>query len=122
MSEQKIAYPYSVNEEVVAEFQSKGFVVTDDVFASSTLERYSRAVDAEVELRTAADFRDVAEKSTYEQSFIQCMRLWETSDVVRELSCSSVLAGIGAQLLGVEGLHLWHRYCLRVLSDSKVDR
>ena len=112
MSEQKIAYPYSVNEDVVAEFQSKGFVVTDDVFASSTLERYSRAVDAEVELRTAADFRDVAEKSTYEQSFIQCMRLWETSNVVRELSCSSVLAGIGAQLLGVDGLHLWQDQAL----------
>ena len=78
MSEQKIAYPYSVNEEVVAEFQSKGFVVTDDVFASSTLERYSRAVDAEVELRTARIFEMLLRKvrmSSLLSSVCGCGRL-----------------------------------------------
>jgi ectoine hydroxylase-related dioxygenase (phytanoyl-CoA dioxygenase family) len=112
MNKQTVGYPYSVDAGVVEEFQRKGFVVTKDVFTPSRLECYASAVDAEVALRTADDLRGVDEKTTYEQSFVQCMRLWETNEVVRGLSCDAGLAGIGAQLLGVDGLHLWQDQAL----------
>ncbi len=112
MSEQTIEYPYLVAPAVVEEFQRKGFVVTKDVFTPTKLGHYASAVDAEVALRTADDVRGVDEKTTYEQSFVQCMRLWETNEVVRNLSCDASLAGIGAQLLGVDGLHLWQDQAL----------
>ena len=105
-------YPYPVDLSVVEEFQHKGFVVTDNVFTPATLAHYASAVDAEVALRTADDAREVGEKTTYEQSFVQCMRLWETNEIVRDLSCDPGLAGIGAQLLGVDGLHLWQDQAL----------
>ena len=54
----------------------------------------------------------VAEKSLYEQSFIQCMRLWETSEEVRSLSCHSGLAGIAAQLMRVDGVRMWQDQAL----------
>ena len=55
-----------------------GFVKTKDVLKESELRNYSAAVDSEVAARTASDTRSLVEKTTYEQSFIQCMRLWET--------------------------------------------
>ncbi|GIS18120.1 MAG: hypothetical protein CM15mP120_00360 [Pseudomonadota bacterium] len=45
----------------------------------------------EVAARTAHDSREVTQKTIYEQSFIQCMRLWETNAVVREFVCDGRL-------------------------------
>lgn len=112
MNEQSVEYPYLVEASIVKEFQHKGFVVTKDVFPSTIIDRYASAVDAEVALRTADDQRGVGEKNTYEQSFVQCMRLWETNEIVRGLSCDPGLASIAAQLLGVDSLHLWQDQAL----------
>ena len=76
------------------------------------LRNYSDAVDREVAARTTSDTRSLAEKTTYEQSFIQCMRIWETSPDVWPLSCHSGLAGITAQLLRVDSVLLWQDQAL----------
>ena len=94
------AFPNVLSPEVIASFSLDGFVKTKDVLKESELRNYSAAVDSEVAARTASDTRSLVEKTTYEQSFIQCMRLWETSPDVRPLSCHPGLAGIAAQLLG----------------------
>jgi ectoine hydroxylase-related dioxygenase (phytanoyl-CoA dioxygenase family) len=105
-------YPVTLHAETIASFQQDGFVKTADVFSLQELGQYARAVDAEVAIRTAADNRPVSEKNTYEQSFIQCMRLWETNADVRPLSCHAGLAGMAAQLLGVDSVRLWQDQAL----------
>ncbi len=105
-------YPYQVAPDLVKRFQNDGFVVTPDVLSATELETYGAAVDAEVAERTAADTRAVAEKTRYEQSFVQCMRLWETSPEVRPLTCHAALAGIATQLLGEAGVRLWQDQAL----------
>ena len=65
---------------MVASYDLSGYLVTPGVLSPEEIERYGAAVDAEVGVRTQKDKRSVAEKSLYEQSFIQCMRLWETSE------------------------------------------
>ena len=101
-----------LDEQTVEKFQREGFVKTDSSLTSAELIEYAGAVDTEVAIRTAADQRDISEKSTYEQSFIQCMRLWETSEAVRALSCHPGLAGMAAQLLGVRSVRLWQDQAL----------
>lgn len=98
--------------EAAREYAERGFVVTEDVLTPAEITRFGDAVDAEVADRTHADTRALADKSTYEQSFQQCMRLWETSDVVRLLSCHPTLAGIAAQLLGADSVLLWQDQAL----------
>ncbi|MGK0474033.1 MAG: ectoine hydroxylase-related dioxygenase (phytanoyl-CoA dioxygenase family) [Candidatus Azotimanducaceae bacterium] len=105
-------YPMKLNQDKITEFESRGFVVTDNVLTVEELKRYGEAVDDEVALRTQADARRVTEKTTYEQSFIQCMRLWETNRVICELSCHSKLAGIAAQLLSEPEILLWQDQAL----------
>lgn len=66
------------------------------------------AVDLAVASRTAGDNRSLDEKSLYEQSFTQCVNLWETDASVRKFTFNSDLAELGAALLGVKKTRLWH--------------
>ncbi len=105
-------FPITLPQEIVSNYERDGFVVTPGVLSQAFIEEYGRSVDAEVKLRTSKDTRPLSDKSLYEQSFIQCMRLWETNEVVRLLSCDSSLAGIAAQLMSVPSVRLWQDQAL----------
>jgi len=107
-----MSFPVTLDTEAVDRFREQGFVVTPGLLTSDEIVRFGAAVDAEVAQRTAGDVRHISEKSRYEQSFIQCMRLWETSSVVRELSCDARLAGVAAQLLAEPEILLWQDQAL----------
>lgn len=98
--------------QLVEEFQARGFVVTPDLLSAEELARYGAAVDAAVAQRTEGDRRAVAEKGIYEQSFIQCMRLWETDAEVRPLTFHPALAEAATELLGVPAVRLWQDQAL----------
>ena len=70
-----IAYPYKLTPSTTESFLNDGFVVTPDVLSLDEIDHFGRACDAEVARRTAGDTRMLEEKSRYEQSFVQCMRL-----------------------------------------------
>jgi ectoine hydroxylase-related dioxygenase (phytanoyl-CoA dioxygenase family) len=105
-------YPHIISENQIQAYQDRGFLTTTDVLSQTEIEQYGTAVDKEVASRTSEDNRAVSEKSTYEQSFIQCMRLWETSPEVQPLTFHPGLAGIAAQLMGVEKVRLWQDQAL----------
>lgn len=105
-------YPHALDQRVIEQFADEGFVATPDVFSADELTTLASAVDEEVSMRTAHDLREVAQKSTYEQSFVQCMRLWETNTVVRDFVCDGRLAGMAAQLLRVPSVRLWQDQAL----------
>lgn len=105
-------YPLVLTPETIQTFRDKGYVLTENVFETLELARHANGVDREVANRTSTDKRSIHEKSAYEQSFIQCMRLWETSSDVRPLTFHAGLAGIAAQLLGVSFVRLWQDQAL----------
>jgi len=105
-------FPIELHATQVAEFRDNGYLVTPEVFTPQELRALTRAVDDEVARRTVDDVRVLAAKSTYEQSFIQCMRLWETAPEVAPFSMHAGLAGIAAQLLEVDSLVLWQDQAL----------
>lgn len=105
-------FPITLEPDLIEVFQSRGFVVTPDVLSAEEIDRYGRAVDQEIEHRTSEDQRVLEDKSRYEQSFIQCMRLWETSPAVAGLSFHAGLAGIAAQLLDVPSVVMWQDQAL----------
>ena len=80
-----IDFPIRLSKEMVASYELSGYLLTPDVLSQEEIENYGAAVDAEVGVRTFKDKRSVSEKSLYEQSFIQSMRLWETSEEIRPL-------------------------------------
>jgi hypothetical protein len=75
-----------VAPELVEQFERDGFVVVPDLVTADELDRYGTAVTDAVRARTANDTVSLAEKSRYQQSFLQCMNLWEDFESVRPLT------------------------------------
>jgi ectoine hydroxylase-related dioxygenase (phytanoyl-CoA dioxygenase family) len=98
--------------DLVTDFTDNGFVVTPDLLSSEDLRTFGAAVDRAVANRTVDDARAVEDKSIYEQSFVQCMRLWETNPDVAPLTFHRRLAEAAAQLLGVDEVLLWQDQAL----------
>ncbi len=98
--------------EAVAQFQRDGFVVTPGALSGDHVARYGAIVDRIVAARTAGDTRPVGDKTTYEQSFVQCMRLWETDADIRPLVFDVRLAATAAALLDAPKVLLWQDQAL----------
>ncbi len=101
-----------LDAEVVARFAADGYVRTDGLLDPAEVERFGAAVDRAVAARTAGDDRALADKTEYEQSFLQCMRLWETDPDVRPFTFHPTLAQAAAELLGVDQVILWQDQAL----------
>ncbi len=101
-----------LDTDQVTRFRADGYLRTDDLLDRQDVERYGAAVDRAVAARTAGDDRELTDKTPYEQSFTQCMRLWETDPDVRPLTFDRRLAQAAAELLGVDAVRLWQDQAL----------
>jgi ectoine hydroxylase-related dioxygenase (phytanoyl-CoA dioxygenase family) len=101
-----------VAPEQIERYRRDGFVVIGGLLTSEELERYGAAVDAAVARRTAWDSRALAERTPYEQSFQQCMNLWEDCPDVRPLTFHPRIGEVAARLVGAPCLRLWHDQAL----------
>lgn len=101
-----------VAPELVEQFARDGFAVVPDLLTSDELERFGTAVDAAVAHRRQGEERPLAERTRYEQSFMQCINLWEDNQGVRPLTFHPKVGQAAAELLGVERLRLWHDQAL----------
>jgi ectoine hydroxylase-related dioxygenase (phytanoyl-CoA dioxygenase family) len=107
-----MALETDLDRGVIAAFQRDGFVVVPDLLTDNELARFATEIDAGVARRSRADTRALAEKSRYEQSFVQCQNLWEDGPGVLPLTFHPALAETAARLLGVGAVRLWHDQAL----------
>ena len=98
--------------ELKGRFDRDGYVVVPGLLGGDEVERFGAAVDAAVAVRTEGDERTLAEKTRYEQSFQQCINLWEDCPEVRPLTFHPAIAAAAAELLGVDSVRLWHDQAL----------
>lgn len=101
-----------LSQEQIDAFRRDGFVVVPGALTSGQIESFGAAVDEAVSNRSAGDHRSVEEKTLYEQSFIQCMNLWEDHPAVRAATFEPKLGRMAAQLLGVPKIRVWHDQAL----------
>lgn len=102
----------AVTQDHIASFQRDGYVVVPNLLSDEELQRFGAAVDAAVTQRMSWDTRHLDEKTRYEQSFQQCINLWEDHRDVRPLSFHPRICETAARLLGVDCLRLWHDQAL----------
>ncbi|MEM7234285.1 MAG: phytanoyl-CoA dioxygenase family protein, partial [Planctomycetota bacterium] len=103
--------PLTLPRDQVDAFQRQGFVHLRDVFPREEIESWRTAVSEAVRANNTED-RPLSERDTYGQAFLQTMNLWETCPEIRPLVFSKRLAGIARDLLGVEGVRLYHDQAL----------
>lgn len=93
-------------------FRRDGFVRVPDLLDPAEVDRFGAAMDVAVRERTARDGRTLAEKSRYEQSFLQCINLWEDYPALRGLSFHPRICETAATLLGAPRIRIWHDQAL----------
>ena len=98
--------------ELVAAFQRDGFAHAPAVLSQAEVTLHRAAVDEAVAVRKRNDSRTLAEKTPYEQSFIQCEYLWEDFPAVRSLAFEPKIASLAAALLQADRVRMWHDQAL----------
>jgi ectoine hydroxylase-related dioxygenase (phytanoyl-CoA dioxygenase family) len=111
MNMREVVRPSLVDPELVEAFRRDGFVVVPGLLGDE-LDAYGEAVTAAVHERNADDDVPLEQKSRYQQSFVQCMNLWEDHPDVRPLTFHPALGQAAAELLGVDAIRLWHDQAL----------
>lgn len=101
-----------LTEAQIDRFEADGFLLVDDFFTDEELDHYGACVDVAVRHRTSEDSRELAEKNLYEQTFVQCMRLWEDHPDVAPFTFHSKLGAAAAALLRTDCVRLWHDQAL----------
>ncbi len=101
-----------LDDALVEQFDRDGFVVVDGLLDTHELDRYGEIVTAAVLERTKDDTTPLEEKSRYQQSFVQCMNLWEDHPEVAALTFHPKLGQAAAELLQVPSIRLWHDQAL----------
>lgn len=96
----------------VERFQADGFLLVENFFTDEELDHFGEQVDAAVAHRTADDHRALLEKNLYEQTFVQCMRLWEDHPGVSPFTFHPKLCAAAAALLETDCVRLWHDQAL----------
>jgi len=103
--------PYDLDSTAAARFRDDGFIRLPNVLDAQTIGAYEPEITSKViELNT--QHLPLEERSTYDRAFLQVSNLWEHSDVVKTFVQSRRLAKIAADLLGVDGVRLYHDQAL----------
>ncbi len=101
-----------IEETLIASFRRDGFVAVRGLLAAQEVAEFGAAVDEAVAVRKAQDRRTLAEKTPYEQSFIQCQSIWEDFPSTRGLTFHQKIGEVAARLIGAEKIRLWHDQAL----------
>ena len=101
-----------LTQAMADQFQIAGFVLVEDFFSYEELDRFGSEVDKAVRHRTKDDNRRLGEKNLYEQTFVQCMGLWEDNVSLRPLTFHQKLCATAADLLETDCVRLWQDQAL----------
>jgi ectoine hydroxylase-related dioxygenase (phytanoyl-CoA dioxygenase family) len=112
--------PFSISKMQSSEYQENGYIKLECVLETTALKHTRKVIGAAVLLRKEKDRRIHAEKSQYEQSFLQCGYLCWDYPAVKDFVFARRFAGIARDLMGVEGIRLWHDQALFKESGGRI--
>ncbi len=102
---------FALASGIPEKFQQDGFVFLDQLCPQADLAPY-KAVIEEVTMREAEERAPMEERGTYAKAFIQIGNLWQKDDSVAQFVLAERFAKVAADLLGVEGVRLYHDQAL----------
>ncbi|WP_080058213.1 phytanoyl-CoA dioxygenase family protein [Spirosoma aerolatum] len=103
--------PYALPSEAITFYRENGYVKLKHVLSPDLLAYYGDLITEWVfKLNTLT--KPMEERTTYERAFLQVMNLWRENDAIKTFVFSRRLARIAAELMGVEGVRLYHDQAL----------
>ena len=103
--------PFTLSPEQIKFFKKNGFIKLKNVLSPETIAYLNKTISNEVQ-RLNTQLLPLEERDTYGKAFLQIMNIWTKSEPVKEIVFSKRLAKIATELLGVEGVRLYHDQAL----------
>ena len=107
----KLTEPYFLTEAQKNFYRVNRFIKLKNVLDSETVKFFNEKISAKVS-ELNKETRPMAERSVYEQAFLQLFNLWRIDEGIKELVFSKRLAGIAAELMELESVRLYHDQAL----------
>ena len=102
---------YDVPSEYVEEFRAKGHTMLRGVASRDEIDAY-RPVIEKATFDNRWDTRPLEERDTYGKAFVQVPNLWRRDETVKAFVFAQRFATLAADLLGVDGVRLYHDQAL----------
>lgn len=103
--------PYVVSPEAISFYQEYGYVKLKNVLSAEVLAYYGDVI-TDLVFKLNKLTKPMEERTTYERAFLQIMNLWREDETAKEFVFSKRLAQIATDLMGVEGVRLYHDQAL----------
>ncbi len=102
---------YPLDSESIVAFRRDGHVFLPQVALPTEVEPY-RTVIRELVERRNRQTQPLAERDTYGRAFLKGMNIWPDDAIVRQFVLARRFARIAADLLGVDGVRIYHDQAL----------
>lgn len=102
---------YDLQPDQIEELRRDGHVLLREVCSPDELAIYRAAIQKAAQ-RYNTETRPLEERDTYGKAFLQIMNLWALDEAVEKFSMARRFAKIAADLMGVDGVRLYHDQAL----------
>ncbi|KZZ85723.1 phytanoyl-CoA dioxygenase family protein [Bacillus sp. SJS] len=102
---------FSLSQNQIQEYQDKGHICLRGAASKEEIKAY-RDVIYQRTLEHTEKLAPLSERDTYGKAFVQVMNLWEQSEDVKKFVMARRFAKIAADLLGVDGVRIYHDQAL----------
>src|SRR5438132_1673029 len=107
----ELASEYRLSAEQTNSFREQGHILLRGVASPEEVTAYRPLLKRAVE-RFNTETRAIAERDTYGKAFLQIVNLWERDAEVRRFTLARRFAKIAADLMGVDGVRIYHDQAL----------
>jgi ectoine hydroxylase-related dioxygenase (phytanoyl-CoA dioxygenase family) len=103
--------PYDLTAKEIAFYREHGFVKLKNVLTAAVLAYFDELI-TDMVMEFKKDKGPMDSRDTYGKAFIQVANLWTRSDAIRALVFNRRLGRIASELMGVDGVRLYHDQAL----------
>lgn len=106
-----LSQPYELTDVQIHAYQTNGHILLRGVAKDQEVQAYRQLITKSTE-EMAKTYKPLSERDTYGKAFIQNMNLWVGDEGVRHYTLAKRFAKIAADLMGVDGVRLYHDQAL----------
>ena len=109
--QQSLETPFILSQDQINFFRENGFIKLKNVLSPEVIQYMNETISTEV-IRLNTQHLPIEQRDTYGKAFLQIMNIWTRSATVKEIVFSKRLAKIAADLMGVDGVRMYHDQAL----------
>jgi len=109
--QQGLETPFDLSPEQISIFHENGFIKLKHVLSPEVIQYMNETISTEV-VRLNTQHLPMEQRDTYGKAFLQIMNIWTRSVTVKRIVFSKRLAKIAADLMGVNGVRMYHDQAL----------